>query len=97
MKTKTYDHIIKRIKKCTGLSNDDCCVKQLKTRTLPPPHTHIHTHTRTPQKKKKEEHKKTKEKTKQKKHVCLYSYKNDKFFLQATRMYIAKGFKRFPG
>ena len=61
MKTKTYDHIIKRIKKCTGLSNDDCCVKQLKKRTLPPPHTHIHTHTRTPQKKKKEEHKKTKE------------------------------------
>ena len=96
MKTKTYDHIIKRIKKCTGLSNDDCCVKQLKTRTLPPPHTHIHTHTH-PSKKKQEEHKKTKEKTKQKKHVCLYSYKNDKFFLQATRMYIAKGFKRFPG
>ena len=35
LKTKTYDHIIKRINKCTGLSKDDCCVKQTKTRPSP--------------------------------------------------------------
>ena len=37
LKTKTYDHIIKRINKCTGLSNDDCCVKQTKNKNSPLP------------------------------------------------------------
>ena len=96
MKTKTYDHIIKRINKCTDLSNDDCCVKQLKTRTLPAQHTHTHTHARAPLKKKRRTQKnKTKNKTKETR-TPYTSYKNGKVFLQATRMYIAKGFKRCP-
>ena len=64
----TYDHIIKKINKCTGLSNDDCCVKQTKNMapSLPSPSP--------PPKKKNrtQKIKKTKQKAKQKEHACLY-------------------------
>ena len=66
LKTKTYDHIIKRVNKRTGLTNDDCCVKQTKNKNTPRPTK------KKKKKRKKIEHKKTKQKTKEKKHVCLY-------------------------
>ena len=72
MKTKTYNHIIKRINKFTGLSNDDCCVKQNKNKNPPLP---------PPKKKKNRTHEKNK--TKQTGMPILFT-KMSKVFLQAN-------------
>ena len=83
MKTKTYEHIIKRINKCTDLSNDDCRVEQTQNKNLPPlPHPPPPL---SPQKKKKNrtQKKKTKNKTKETRTPILIT-KMNKVFLQAT-------------
>ena len=81
-----YDHTIKRLNKCTCLSNDDYCVKQTKNKTP---------YLKKKKKKKGTQKSKTKSKTKETPMAILFTKRN-KVFLQATWMYITKGSKRCP-